>query len=424
MIPYKRAVTVLLSAHLVLLPIAGCSSEADTQNSGKITLDLALWDENLSAVVNEALIRYKKEHPNVQVKVTYTPFSDYWSKLRTSLAGKSGPDVFWMNGPNFYQYVSANLLKDLGPLMEADGIKKENYTQTLTDMYSYENKLYGLPYFLDNVGLFYNKEIFDQAGIPYPDETWDWDKLKAIAGDLTQQEKGIYGFIAPISNQDGYYNVIHQAGGYVINEDKSKSGFNLPESQAALKWMKQLMDEGISPDARQQLETGHVEMFGSGKAAMTQAISIKAPELHQMLGDKLGIAPLPKGKEKAGIVHGLSWAINENTAHEQAAWDLITTLAGEEGSMKLAQSGFSIPAYEGAQEEWLQSIPSLNLKVFVDSIEFAAPYPISKYTAEWQSVETKEIQEAMRGMKTIEAATDKIAEKMNTLLDKEKEVAK
>ncbi|SEG43624.1 sugar ABC transporter substrate-binding protein [Paenibacillus sp. UNC499MF] len=423
--PRKRAVTLAFCAHLALLPLPGCGSGSDSSGgAGTITLDLALWDENLSEVIRQSLESYKKDHPNVNVRVTYTPFADYWSKLRTSLAGKSGPDVFWMNGPNFYQYVSANLLKELDPLMAADGIKKEDYTKTLVDMYSTEGKLYGLPYFLDDIALYYNKELFDEAGIPYPDETWDWDKLKETGAKLTRKDKGQYGYISPVTNQDGYYNLIHQAGGYIINDDKTKSGFDLPESIAALNWLKQLSDEGISPDARQQLETEPVQMFGSGKAAMVQAISVKAPELHGMLGDKLGIAPLPGGKRKATIVHGLSWAVNRNTEHEQAAWDLVKALAGEHGSTLLAKSGFSIPAYEKAQAEWLKSIPSLNLQVFVDSIENAAPYPVSKYTAEWQTVETKEILEALRGRKSVEEAAGRIASKMNILLEKEQGVAK
>ncbi len=115
---------------------------------------MALWDENVTDVMKKSIEVYKKDHPNVDVKVTYTPWSDYWSKLKTSLAGKSGPDVFWMNGPNIYRYAADGLVKDIQPMIEADKIDTGNYTKALVDLYTYKGHLYGLPYFLDSVGLF------------------------------------------------------------------------------------------------------------------------------------------------------------------------------------------------------------------------------------------------------------------------------
>jgi multiple sugar transport system substrate-binding protein len=403
----------------------GSASTNDTsakKSSGdKVTLNVALWDENVTAVMNKSIEVYKKDHPNVDVKVTYTPWGDYWTKLKTSLAGKSGPDVFWMNGPNIYMYASLGLLKDIQPLIDAEKLDTSKYTKALVDLYTYKGHLYGLPYFLDSIGLYYNKELFDKAGIKYPDSSWTWDSLKENGAKLTDKSKGIYGFIAPISNQNGYYNFIHQAGGFVINPDKTKSGFDMPETLAAFNWMSDLMKQGISPSGQQQLETDPLQLFGSGKAAMFPGISVNSPQLYKMLGDKLGVAPLPQGKQKASIVHGLSWVMNKNTAHEKEAWELIKVLSGQDGEKLLADSGFSIPALKGTEDGWVKSIPSLNLQVFVDSLGFGVAYPVSKSTAQWQDVESKEIQDAFLGKKSFDEATKTIATKMNEILQKEKD---
>ncbi|WP_268794471.1 ABC transporter substrate-binding protein [Paenibacillus sp. DMB20] len=267
---------------------------------------------------------------------------------------------------------------------------------------------------------FYNKELFDKAGVPYPDETWTWETLEENAAKLTDKSSGVYGFIAPIDSQIGYYNFIHQAGGFVISEDKTKSGFDSPEALSAFKWEQSLIEKGYSPNAQQQLETKTRQLFGSGKAAMYPGISVNAPELHKLLGDKLGVAVLPAGKQKASIVHGLSWAINGKTKVEPEAWELIQVLSGKEGAELLAKSGFSIPAYKGTEEGWLKSIPTLDLQVFVDSLEFAVPYPVSQKTAEWQDAEVKEIQAAFLGKKSFEEALKNTAEKMNAILVTEK----
>lgn len=417
----RGSLLLFITVFIGSIILAGCSNKegASGNSSDKVTLNVALWDENVSDVVDKSIAQFKDENPDVEVKVTYTPFADYWTKLKTSLAGGSGPDIFWMNGPNFYQYASSGLIKDIQPLIDGDGLDTSVYTPALIDLYTYGDKLWGLPYFLDSVGLFYNKKMFDDAGIPYPDETWDWAKIEEVGSKLTNKEKGIYGYIASAANQAGYYNLIHQAGGFVISEDKTKSGFNSAETQSALQWTKDLMDKGISPSAQAQIETKVNQIFGSGKAAMLPNISVNAPTLYEMLGDDLGVAVLPKGKQQASIVHGLSWVMNNKTKHEKLAWELQKVLAGEEAGKSLAESGFSIPAYKGTEDAWVNSIPTLDLKVFVDSLKFGVAYPVSKNTTEWQDVENKEIQDALLGKSSIEEATENIATKMNEILAEE-----
>lgn len=417
----KKRLSVLITAMFLFTSLlSACGGGTSEISDGKKVINVALWDENVKDTLNETIKLYNQKHPNVEVKVTYTPWADYWTKLRTSLAGNSGPDVFWMNGPNFHSYASSGLIKNLKPLIDKNSLDTSVYTEALVDLYTYEGNLHGLPYFLDSIGLFYNKELFDKAGLEYPNETWTWDTLEENAAKLTDKTNGIYGFIAPIDNQIGYYNFIHQAGGFVISDDKTQSGFNSPEALSAFQWEQNLIDKGFSPNAQQQLETKPRQLFGSGKVGMYPAISVNSPELHKLLGDKLGVAPLPAGKQKASIVHGLSWAINGKTKVEQEAFDLIQILSGKEGAELLAKSGFSIPAYKGAEEGWLKSIPSLDLQVFVDSLEFAVPYPVSQKTAEWQDAEVKEIQAAFLGKKSFEEALKNAADKMNSILATEK----
>lgn len=415
----RKMSIILVFLFLFTAVLAGCGGSSG-EAGGKKVINVALWDENVKDTVNKSIELYKKNHPDVEVKVTYTPWADYWTKLKTSLAGNSGPDVFWMNGPNFYAYASKGWIKDLQPLIDESKLDTSVYTDALIDLYTYNDHLFGLPYFLDAVGLYYNKELFDKAGVSYPDSSWTWDTVEQNAAKLTDKQNGVYGYTALIDSQSGYYDLIHQAGGYIISEDKTKSGFDSPEALSAFQWEKKLMDQGYSPNAQQQLETKPLQLFGSGKAAMFPAISVSAPELYKLLGDKLGVAPLPAGKQKATIVHGLSWAMNEKTKHQQEAWDLIQVLSGKEGEQYLAESGFSIPAYKGTEEGWLKSIPSLDLKVFVDSLDFAVPYPVSERTAEWQDVETKELQDAYLGKKSFEEALKTVADKMNEILAEEK----
>ncbi|MCI1141088.1 extracellular solute-binding protein, partial [Stenotrophomonas maltophilia] len=82
----------------------------------------------------------------------------------------------------------------------------------------------------DTIGLWYNKKMFDEAKIPYPDNTWDWNKLREAAKKLTDPNKGVWGIAAAPYGQDNYYNTIFQSGGFVISDDKKSSGFDKPET--------------------------------------------------------------------------------------------------------------------------------------------------------------------------------------------------
>jgi multiple sugar transport system substrate-binding protein len=406
---------------LTTIFISGCLNESTTgEGEGeKVTLRLALWDKNISGVIDKSVAAFEEKHKNVDVQVTYTPWSDYWTKTRTSLAGGSGPDVFWINAANFYNYAANGFIKNLQPFIDKDNLDTSVYISSLVELYKYKDDVYGMPHFLDSIALFYNKQMFDEAGLDYPDKTWTWETIEKVGAKLTNEEKGIYGYVAQVKPQEGYYNLIHQAGGHVLNKDKTKSGIGSPEALSAFKWMKHLMEKGISPTLQQQMETQPKQFFNSRKAAMIPLISVNAAESYKMLGDDLGVAPLPAGKEEATVVHGLSWVVNENTKTAQLAYELAKQLTSKQANLNIAKSGFSIPAWKGTEDEWLKSFPGIDLQVFIDSLKFGFPSPVSKNTSEWSAVLSRELQEAFLGKQSLKEATQIIEREMNKILANE-----
>lgn len=402
---------------VITLMLAACGGNKEK----KETLEIALWSEEVSDALDASIEKFSEDHPNVDVKVTITPFSEYWTKLRTSLGGGSGPDVFWMNGPNFDKYTTSELIENLQPYIDKDDdYDTDNYYDTLTEMYSFEGDMYAAPYFFDSVAMFYNKSLFDEADVDYPDDTWTWEDLEVEGEKLSDADEGQYGYVAhTVISQEGYYNTIHQAGGYIINEDKTESGFDLPETKEAFHFLEGLIEKGISPSTKNQVETEPKQLFMSNKLAMLPAVSTNAGFLYEALGDDLGVAPLPKGKEDASIIHGISWAMNSKTDDKDLAWELMKSLTNDEGNKAVAESGYTMPANKELSELWTESIPSLDLQVFIDAQEVGALYPFSQNTAEWQDIETEEIQKALLNDESIDDALDEVAEQMNEILGEE-----
>jgi multiple sugar transport system substrate-binding protein len=425
---------MMLSAMALLVTACGgndneTGGSAENNESGnnadatqeKQTLEVALWSDAVEDALEVSIAEFEEANPNVDVRVTITPFGDYWTRMRTSLGGGSGPDVFWMNGPNLYQYVNNGLIENLQPYIEdTESFNVDDYYETVVDLYTHEGDLYAAPYFLDSVALFYNKDIFDEAGVDYPNENWTWEDIEQHGLELTNPEEGTFGYAAYTAiSQEGYYNIIHQAGGEIISEDRTSSGFDKPETKEAFHFLDSLIEQGISPNTQSQIETVPRDLFLSGRMAMLPAVSTNSALLLEGLGDSLGVTHLPQGKERASIVHGIGWAMNPNTNDKDLAFDLIESLTNEDGNRAIAESGYSIPAYMDMSETWVESLPSLDLQVFIDAQEYGVVYPISENTSEWQSVETEEIQNAFLQDQSIDDALDRIAEKMNEILAEE-----
>ncbi|WP_413375014.1 ABC transporter substrate-binding protein [Alkalihalobacillus sp. 1P02AB] len=406
---------------LVISILTACSSSGGsaTNEQGTVTLELAVWDQTFDPLLEQSIERLNEDYPHIQVNVTNTPWARYWDQIRTSIAGGSGPDVLWMNGPNFQKFAMNNLLSSLDSYVENDGMDTSQYDDSVIDMYTFNDEQYGIPHFLSVTVFFYNKRLFDEAGLDYPDDTWTWDDIRENAKKLTKETDNgkQYGFLANTEPQNGYYNFIYQAGGYIINEEGTESGFDLPETQQGLQFLYDMMyEEEVSPTMQQQAETVPNQFMGSGMVAMMPAIDVHTPALYEMLGDDLGIAQLPAGPAgKASVVHGLSFVMNSNTDHPDEAWALIKYLTDEESNLELGKSGLATPTYSGTEGALFESLP-LDFQAIVDSMEFGAPYPISIETASWQTVEFDEMTNFFNRQQTVEEAGQKIADEMNRIL--------
>ena len=371
--------------------------------------------------MEQIVAAFKQSQPNIDVTIEVTPFDQYWTKLEASATGNSAPDLFWINGPNFIKYAANDILLPLNDRIEADSVDLGNYPEALVSLYTHDDQHYALPKDFDTIGLWYNKELFDAAGVAYPDATWTWDSVRDAAQKLTKADQGVWGIAAQMINQEGFYNTIYQNGGYVLSPDKTSSGYDQPETIEALKYWTDMIEQGVSPTQAQMTETNPRDLFKSGKVAMLYGGSWRQIEFGQneFTKDKVDVAPLPKGKQQAVIIHGLGNVISAQTAHPQEAWEFLKFLGGQEAAEIQAKTGAVIPAFNGAQQLWVESNPQFNLQVFLDQLPYAVAYPVSENTAEWQAIEKEDLTQAWAGQTAIEAAAQQVAQQMNQVLEQE-----
>ena len=152
----------------------------------------------------------------------------YWDKLQTSLAGGDAPDVFAMDGPLFPDYQSRDVLLDLKPFIDRDGYDLTQLADQAVADFTTPDGQFGLPRDLNVVALYYNKAMFDAAGIPYPDETWDWAKLNDVAKQLTVKDANgkvtQWGFYTETTDMENYWSeLVWQNGGDIVSADHKTS---------------------------------------------------------------------------------------------------------------------------------------------------------------------------------------------------------
>ncbi len=411
---------ILLSGNV----FAGGSSE--TGNEEQVTLQMMYWDNVQTPVIDEAIEIFEAANPNIKIETSVVPWGQYWQKLQTTTVAGTAPDIFWMNVPNFPKYANNNLLMNLSDHFEESGVDITKYPSDLVAKYSYEGTVYAIPEQFDTITLAYNKTMFDEADVAYPDESWTWDDLLEAAQALTKETDNgkQYGYLSNFGNQDGYYDYMVSNGGFIVSEDRKVSGFDDPASIEAVQFLVDLIYKyGVSPTGQQMVEVNSpFDLFTSGKVAMTALGSWYVPIVNDSLGDQVDFAPLPKSpntNERKSIIHGIGWTSYSQTKYPEATWKFLNYLISPEFNTSLAKSGITIPAYEGMAADWVNAIPYYNLQEFINAQEYSWPYPVSLKASEWTSIEISYLKDAYLNNMSVEEAMTSIADQMNEILESE-----
>jgi len=402
------------------------SSAGGTANESKknVTITYSIWDKIQQPAMEAIAEEFTAQNPHIKVKVEVIPWGDYWTKMSAAAPAGTLPDVFWMHGGQFVKYATGNFLEPITSKVQAGEIDLNNYAADLASIYTLNGENYGVPKDFDTIGLAYNKELFDQANIPYPDDTWDYAKLAEVAKQLSQPDKGIYGFGAKLDTQTGYWNDMLANGGYILSGDMSKSGYDDPASIEALQARYQMTLDGGSPTHQQMTDTEATEMFKSGRLAMIFDGSWRISDIDasDIIKGKWDWAKLPKGKVKRGnIINGLGNVMSASGKHKDEAWQFLKFLGSQRAAEITAEMGAAIPAFNGTQEAWLTSRPHLNLQIFIDQVADAIPYPSgSKSYPVWFAKEPEMMSQAWGGAASVEETAKKVAEMMNQAIEETK----
>ena len=184
-------------------------------------------------------MNFRSAHPDIHVTVDVSDWDSYWDKLQTLFAGGTPPDVFAMDAPLYLDWQSRGVLKNLQPYIDATPGFLDGFYPVTLQVYKQDDGYYGLPRDFQTIVLYYNKDMFDAAGMDYPTDDWTMDDLRAAAKKLTldKNSDGItdqWGFATDLWDMELFWSeAIWSYGGSIISDDHTKTLLNEGKAQDA-----------------------------------------------------------------------------------------------------------------------------------------------------------------------------------------------
>ena len=423
-------ITAVVLAAVLLLSLFGCGA-----SDGKTHLTFQIWDVAQRDSMQAISDAYTAQNPNVVIEVQVTNWSEYWTKLEAAAESNTMPDIFWMHTNQILYYADFGMLADVTDLYaDVDPQYYQNHYSEISidNARGSDGRMYGVPKDKDNIVLVYNKEMFDAAGVPYPDENWTWDDLTA-ASDKIHKATGKWGYMAYNDEQLGYWPFVYQAGGCILTEDKTRAGFDQPATQKAMDFYVNLQKEDWCPDQTYFAETAPGTAFFSEEGAMYLEGNWNLPQLMENYPEMRGkwdLAKLPKCAEpiedgesldqdgRATMSNGLCYSTAAHGKKRDIALDVIKYFGTEEAQRIQGENGAAIPAYIGCEESWRAAFDpydeKLNLDIIFEQFDYAVQAIYNSASPKWKSLVLDELTNVYAGKQDLMTGLENMERIVNT----------
>ena len=425
-----RRIAALCMCAVMTASLAACggsgdkgASEGGKDKGGK--LSVMIWDNYQEPGLKEIIADFTEE-TGIEAELQVVQWNEYWTLLEAGAQGGEMPDVFWMHSNESQRYMSNEILLDLtDKASDSELVDMSKYPEEIKELYTYDGKVYGIPKDIDTIALWYNKTMFDEAGVDYPDETWTWDTVVENAKNLTKEDGSQYGIaIRNDNNQEAYYNIVYDMGGEIISDDKKTSGYDDPNTIKAMQYIEKLIQDGSMPSMETMSENNPDILLKSGKSAMSFHGSWMVSTFKQedYIKENCDCAVMPMDADsgrRVSIYNGLGWAAAANGDNTENAWKLIEYLGSEKAQQKQAELGITMSAWDGTSDTWAGCAPEFNLQAYLDMRDDMVVRPYSRNTVTWENRASEIFKDVYSGNMSMEDACKQIAEEMNATLSEE-----
>ncbi len=346
---------------------------------------------------------------------------DYPAKMRANVASGNVPDVFYLTPDMSSEYISANKVLNLSPYMAHDNVSPSNYYASLLNPFTCKSgQIYGLPKDWNSLGLFYNKQLFQAAGVPFPSDSWTWSDMQNAAQKLTKNPNSpqeVYGFSTDASTSR-WAAFLFANGGSILNSDGTQAAFNNQAGIQSLQFYTGFQKNGTGRRPAELGSTWAGDAFGKQKAAMVFEGGWLIPYLAQTYPNvQYDIAPLPMAPDgKHGdLIYTNAWSAFSGTKHPEAAWELIKYMTGTDVQKSQLDAGFALPTLKSlANDPYFSSHPGF--KVMFDAATYGYADYYGPQDQQIHGILDNAIEQVMLNKSDVPTALNSAASKVNNQL--------
>lgn len=367
---------------VVLVLLAACSDAAPepSNKSQPATIRFQVSGEAEEVAVYDAVIKtFEKDHPGVIVKMTTIAEKDeHLAKLATSFSAGDPPDVFLVNFREYSQFVAQGALEPVQPLLEDRGVSLDGYFSQPREAFTYDDALQCMPQNISSLVVYYNKDLFDRAGLKRPEANWTWDDFRSYGQALTKEEVDGIGIEPSVIRLAPF---VWGNGGEVVDDPDAPTRFTLdePAAREALDFIVSLVEEGLVPTEEEVTAQDLETRFMAGKLGMVLSSRRDTPSFREVAGLNFDVAALPVGKEPAGILHSDGYCVSAGSENVDAAADFVAFATGPEGQTLTALAGRTVPSLKSVANSPVfldPSQPPGHSEVFVEGIPSIRSTPV------------------------------------------------
>ncbi|GAA4464267.1 ABC transporter substrate-binding protein [Phytohabitans houttuyneae] len=383
-----RKLTAMLAA-LVLL--AGCGGAETTDTPATVRLLVFGAPEELQAY-RTLVDAYAKAANGARVElVEASDRADLITRLSTSIAGGSPPDVFLMNYRFYGQFAAKNAVEPLDDrLAKSTVVKLADLYPQVTEAFQWQGRQLCLPQNVSSLAVYYNRTMFAKHGIAEPKAGWTWNDLITTATALTRNASGaivrgteaeggsakvaVYGLgveptlirVAPL---------VWSAGGQIVDDEREPTRFTFdaaPARDALRDFVALRLAYGVVPTDEEVEAEDDETRFSNGRLAMLLSSRRVTTTFRTIKDFEWDVAPMPMyGKQQAGILHSDAYCMTSGSKAKDAAWRFMEYAIGPEGQRIIAATGRTVPSNMAVSRSpaFLDPAqPPRNAQVFLDAV--------------------------------------------------------
>jgi multiple sugar transport system substrate-binding protein len=379
----------------------------------------------MAPFIEESLQKFAAEHPDINIE--HEDLTEgYYDRLNVMLASETLPDVVNLRSFDMFDWWRLGNVHSVSPFLDADpDLSAEDMVDAIMASCLYEGEYWGMPYDASVEVCYYNKAMFDAAGVEYPTDTWTYADMLETAQALTDPEQETYGFARFPPYADWQAEPWYLSNGVsMISDDRTEWTMVGEKAEEILQWLIDLDKvHGVTPPAGAPSD---INLFVVGKGAMYISGQWEIPGNRDAI-EEFGwdVAAFPTGP--AGhkpITHGGTYIMYSKTQVADAAWQMQRWITAEpDWQMNVyGASGYSIPALkEVASDAWMAPVldegkPPDNAQVVLDELDAAVPGTLWPNYWNVVSIMGEELQQALLGDKTVADALNSLKERADVVI--------